>query len=210
MEAHSCKPTADEMSSSRKFLRLAIWGPLLSGCACFYQFIGCQLLWLTTSFVAAEATQTTYPPEQDTPAGVCAALASAGDVGETVAIEGPPSDLRDSDRAENSVDLVKKWMDPLREDPNGTYQKLVKNYLTTLYPDVNLAQFSQKVRQRYGELILYHVPAPKLTKIESEHLTLVYPAGYYQNQQVTRVPIRRIRLQPRRRRALSFLHHHQK
>jgi len=194
MEACCCKPTADEVNSSGRFLGLVIGGPLLSGRACFYQFIGCQFLWLITSFVAAEITQTktTYPPDQDTPAGVCAALSSVVDVGETVAIEGPPSDLRDSDRAENSADLVKKWMDPLRDDPNGTYQKLVKNYLTTLHTDVSLAQFSQKVHQRYDELILHHVPAPKLTKIESEHLTLVYPAGYYQNQQVVRVPTRRI------------------
>ena len=194
METRFCKPTDDETNSSGRFLWLAIWGPLLPGRACFYQFIGCQLLWLITSFVAAEVTQTktTYPPEKDTLAGVCAALASVVTVGETIAIEGPPSDLRDSDRAENSADLVKKWMDPLRDDPNGTYQKVLKNYLTTLHPDVTLEQFSEKVHQRYGELILCHVPDPQLTKIESEYLTLVYPAGYYQNQQVIRVPTRRI------------------
>ena len=43
-------------------------------------------------------TKSAYPSENDTPAGLRAALAPVGTPGKSIAIEAPPSDLRDGDK----------------------------------------------------------------------------------------------------------------
>lgn len=137
-------------------------------------------------------TQPAFPPITNTLPGVRAALTPNVTAGKTIHIDAPPSDLRDHDRKWNSADSVKGHFDPLRNDPKGIYQEVHENFLTTLHPDADLKTFAQHVRKRYRKTILRHVPSPKLTSIDVDHLTLIYPAGYDGNQQKISVPTRRI------------------
>jgi len=133
-----------------------------------------------------------YPPERDVPEGVRAALDTAMTEGEVLAIEAPPSDLRDGDKTLNSAESFQQRFDALRNDPQGVYQEVYKNYLATLHHDVDLDTFSQHAHARYDKLILQQVPGPRLTKIEVTHYTLVYPPAYDINEQEVQVPTRRI------------------
>jgi len=137
-------------------------------------------------------TKSAYPSENDTPAGLRAALAPVGTPGKSIAIEAPPSDLRDGDKEGNLVDSAKDHFDALRNDPAGIYQEVHENFLATRHPDADLETFARHARARYEKLILRHVPAPQLTKIESDHFTLVYLPGYDGNEQAVSVPTRRI------------------
>lgn len=136
-------------------------------------------------------TESAYPPENDSLVGLRAALTPVVTPGKTIVIEGPPSEVRDTD-TENSVDSVKERFDTLRNDPTGIYQEVHKNFLTTRYAAADLDTFAGHAHERYEKLILRHVPSPQLTKIESEHFTLVYPPGYSGNKQAVSVPTRRI------------------
>ena len=132
------------------------------------------------------------PPEKDATAGLHAALTPVVTAGELVAIEAPPSDLRDRGDGLESADSAKVHFDRLRNDPTGVYQDVQKNFLTTLHADANLESFARHARARYESLILRHVPSPTLTRIETEHFTLVYPPDYDGIKQAVSVPTRRL------------------
>lgn len=133
------------------------------------------------------------PPEKKgmTP-GLHEALTSVVTPGGFVSIEGPPSGFRDRGDGTESADSAKEYFDRLRNDPTGLYQEVQKNFLTTLHADADLESFSRHAQARYESLILRHVPSPTLTRIETEHFTLVYPPDYDANNEVVSVPTRRL------------------
>ncbi|MCH2129571.1 MAG: hypothetical protein MK179_10530 [Pirellulaceae bacterium] len=60
-------------------------------------------------------TKSAYPPENDSLAGLRAALTPVVTPGKTIVIEGPPSDLRDTE-TENSVDSIKERFVRMMDD----------------------------------------------------------------------------------------------
>ena len=114
--------------------------------------------------------------------------------GEVVRIEGPPSDLRDTDREFNSIESVQKTIGPRRAAADGGYAKCRKSWLSVKHPDVDLATIAGLVRKRYQELIAAEVSPPEITGIEVEHLTLVYPPNYGGNRKESIVHARRLKI----------------
>ena len=124
--------------------------------------------------------------------GFHAALTPVVTTGETIVIEGPPSELRDRGDGTESVESVKTQLDLLRNDSGGVYQEVHKNFLATRYANADLESFAGHARAQYESLIFCHVPAPELTGIDTEHFTLIYPPGYDGNQDAVSVPARRL------------------
>jgi hypothetical protein len=125
-------------------------------------------------------------------AGLHAALTAVVTAGETIPIGAPPSESRDRGDGLESADSVKDLFGGMRYDPTGVYQEVHKNFLTTLHADADLETFARHARARYEKLILRHVLSPTLTRIETEHFTLVYPPEYDGNKQAVSVPTRRL------------------
>lgn len=112
--------------------------------------------------------------------------------GEMIRIEGPPSTVRDTDKTSNTAANGDALMQPRREIPGGVYQTVRANWLSLQHPDAGLGDFARLVTRRYEQLLLRNVPPVDLTKVDVQHLTLVYPVGYDGNEGPVEVPVRRI------------------
>lgn len=136
--------------------------------------------------------QRRFPPDEAQLPGLRNALTPRATKGRVIQIEGPPSLGRDADKEVNSAADGERIIGPRRALPDGVYARLRKDWLAVQHPDDDLKTIAALVKKRYTELILPHVPRPKLTRIDSEHLTLIYPRGYDQNPQPVTVPVRRL------------------
>ena len=112
--------------------------------------------------------------------------------GTEVVIEGPPSDLRDADRKDNSAEFGETILAPRRALAGGAYQEARSHWLMTQMPDVEMTEMVAAIRKRYAEVVLVHVKRPKIERIEIEHLTFRYPPRYYENTAEVSVPVRRL------------------
>ncbi len=84
---------------------------------------------------------------------------------------------------------------PVMEARNGLgsfFEQLQPNWLTELNPTVSLAQIGSLIQQRYDAQVLNRIHAPAVTSITVEHMTLIYPAGYYFNAEPVVVHTRRL------------------
>ena len=60
--------------------------------------------------------------------------------GNEVVIKGPPSELRDADRKDNSAEFGETILAPRRALAGGAYQEARSNWLMTQMPDAEMAE----------------------------------------------------------------------
>ena len=129
--------------------------------------------------------------------GVAEAIDVKVTEGKVIELPGPVSTARhpspsDPQRRDRSSAGAHAMMQGRRDIPDGVFQQCRAQWLTTKHPDVDLATFAAKARQRYDELIMKHTPSPKLTRVDVEPMTLVYPANYAGNKDAITVHARRL------------------
>ena len=119
--------------------------------------------------------------------------------GKVIDVKGPPNSKRDTDRKTNSAAAGEAVLQPRRGLPDGVYQTVRHNWITSQMPPTNLPTIADAIRSKYQKLILQHVSRIDLIKADVTHQTLVYPTDYYHNPHPVEVPLRRIVLHARDR-----------
>ena len=151
-----------------------------------------------STFASLECAETNpaFSPKVDVVRGVMETLDPTVVEGAVVAIEGPPNHRRDYGRPSEKDQLSAAYgetiLAPRRALADGAYARARRNWLTVQHPDVNLQTIAALVKQKHDQLITAHVASPKLTGIDVEPMTLVYPAGYDGNVRPVRVRARRL------------------
>ena len=125
--------------------------------------------------------------------GLDQALDPTVTVGSTLHIPAPPSSARNCSTPNDglSVDSVRDFMESYK-GPGSVYDTVHVNYPTVQYPALDLDAIGPLIQQPYDSLVMTRVNTPAVTSIDVEHLTLVYPAGYYSNPLPVTVRARRL------------------
>ena len=136
--------------------------------------------------------------------GLVEALDAKLIVGKEIHIEGPPSLARDRAKGPTrALEHNRPRMDG-RKGPGTVYQSLRPNWLTVQHPDVSVDQIAKLIRQRYDKIVLRRVKAPKVTQIDVEHMTLIYPPKYFGNDKRVIVRVKRLVLHAKDRTLVAY------
>ena len=127
--------------------------------------------------------------------GLVAALSPIVVDGRRIEVKGFPSSARHyEDVGFHSAQSAHSLLRSRRAMPDGIYQAVRPNWLTTQNADVDIQCFARIALERYREMILSKTTFPRLTSIRVEPLTLVYSAGYAGNKETVDIHARRLEL----------------
>ena len=156
---------------------------------------------LTVTTVASEAAE---PPPHGGIRGLAEALNAKVVAGQVIHIEGPPSEARDRDDPPNTtLDHIRPHFER-RKGPGSVYQSLRPNWLTVQHPDVPLDQIAKMLRQRYDQIVLKRVKTPNVTQIDVEHMTLIFPPKYFNNDKREIVRVKRLAMHAKGRQLVAY------
>ena len=143
--------------------------------------------------------------------GLDQALDPTVTAGTTINIAGPPSTARSCGSAGDaySIEEVRAFMES-HKGPGSVYDTIHVNYPTVANPSVSLAGIGPLLQQPYDSLVMSRVHTPAVTSIDVEHLTLVYPADYFDSPQPVTVRARRLTFNASGRTLVSYFANYDK